>query len=637
MPSCCRRARCRTCDKAHLPKCSDNCSTRRELRTGFYVTRFEDGDSGSPRHAGAELGGSPHAAAAARTASPEGAPEPYAAHHGYITPIPGAALQPASTAAAAAAAAATAAAARHPSAVAATDPERHPAADAHAAAAPSATALPPPAAVAAATAAAAVDGHPDFHDPPPATISHPANPPADATTAVHAQSAHPPPPAAAAAATSSTALHGHPGPGAAAAPDPPAAASIARTAAPPPATAAVGASAAAAAVDTAAASGMAASAAVLAADGLPGSVTPELAIGTQSQQQPARRRGTQHALAKHVHAANLAAYTEALAALPHGRHAALAQHLSESATNSLSTAWLDALGDRGATSVATSLLRTHLLKTLHLPDPVLTGGHATHAVCRCPQAVKLEPGNAYHHLSSCANHNKTPRSNTFLAGLDNVVAAWPGHKSYRKETRPFVGSQDRPDRELSGVAGMDPGLAYLLDATVVEPCAPRYVAAASKTAGVTARWAHQRKVLAYGAKLGDTQRLVPIAVETHGAVHPSVAELLKEQAKNCAEHAPHSAPSGGEEGERLRRLTSHHVRCFRLLLSVALVKGTAKHVHVAASNSYDAAAPADAVAALGRRLTRSEHERSSMLGRHLWRPPPPPPPPHLRRLRGRGV
>ena len=90
-------------------------------------------------------------------------------------------------------------------------------------------------------------------------------------------------------------------------------------------------------------------------------------------------------------------------------------------------------------------------------------------------------------------------------------------------------------------------------------------------------------------------------------------------ARMCAENAPHSAPSGRDEAQRLR-LTAHHLHCFRVLLSVALVKGAAKHVHVAARSVADAANPADATT-LGRRLARSEEARSSLLGSRLWRPP----------------
>ena len=330
--------------------------------------------------------------------------------------------------------------------------------------------------------------------------------------------------------------------------------------------------------------------------------------------------GTQHALSKPVHAALLEAYRAALAALPGGGHAERAQHNSESAEDGLATAWRFAHGERSATKLPTSLLRTHLLKTLHLPDAALSGAANSTMLCTCPAKFVINKSNAYHHLSSCQVHEKTPRSDAFLAGVDECVRMLPGNKTYRVEPRPFASSRARPDRLLSGVAGWDACIDYLLDATVGEPCSESYVLSAAKKTGWCAAHGHAVKLRDYRGLLSDTQQLVPLSAETHGAIHPSFAKLLKDCARMCAENAPHSAPSGRDEAERLRRLTAHHLHCFRVLLSVALVKGTAKHVHVAARSVADAANPADATT-LGRRLARSEEARSSLLGSRLWRPP----------------
>ena len=208
-----------------------------------------------------------------------------------------------------------------------------------------------------------------------------------------------------------------------------------------------------------------------------------------------------------------------------------------------------------------------------------------------------------------------------------IVQSLPGQIANVHEPRPFAGSRARPDRQVSGIADTDGHLLWLLDYTLGEPCGPSYVRAASQSRGYWASQAHAGKVAVYNPLLDPSiHRLLIIAVELHGEVHPSFVRQLRLWARIAARHEIPTAPRTLEEVTRLQRTAAHLLQSWRVVLSVALLRARVADVRfcalTVARETGEAAAGGGMPGIRGAgellMLTRRESARSRFLGRG-WR------------------
>lgn len=306
--------------------------------------------------------------------------------------------------------------------------------------------------------------------------------------------------------------------------------------------------------------------------------------------------GLQHRLAAPLISAAAAELRDVeLAADPEAR----AQHLAETGFCGVG-AWGSALPG-GATDLDEDTFRVNMAWTLRLPFASFDGLR-----CRCGRVLTAE--GAVAHVLSCGSMLSlhTGIHHTLGRGFDTIGLEAPGAPRIVGLLRggaPAVGSwvDDNgvshlvmPDRIITGVAGDGMPVRNILDFVCPNPARRSTVAAGTtKLAAVVEE--HKKKMDWYkrpGLGLRSTDRIVPIAVDLFGGVHPSVVALLKGWADG----------RGGADTVHSARI----LRNWQVRLAVALAHARAQFI----SDALDALIPGASA-----RVRRSVYDPTSFLER----------------------
>lgn len=319
----------------------------------------------------------------------------------------------------------------------------------------------------------------------------------------------------------------------------------------------------------------------------------------------------------------------------------LAKHHSQCGW--LGTAWFQRLNIHDRHFVSNECFLSAVALHLSLPIAAFEG-----CSCTCGLPGGLTPSSAPRHIVGCNAFAKLPRSETFQTAFDAII--WEMCPSaYIEGSQPAHGSTPRcvsyasvpvtrfgvpvidaatglqavreviPDRVVRNFSDHQMGTSgrYVIDTVIPSPEVAEFLdmqggLSSSRTPGLAAQSGYAQKFATYNNLLKPGDRLLAVSVESWGAVHDSIRDLLTAWAKALRQAG--EAVCGPPAAER-DTIARDILQCWRMHLSVALMHGRVDYLHAARLKVSGQKGPARSASAANEIRVSNPLRRALMLGR----------------------